>query len=100
MKQYYVYIMASAWRTLYIGMTSNLEARVYQHKHKVFGGFTAEHNVNQLVYFEMYDHPSDAIGRERQLKRWVRAKKIGLVERMNPEWRDLSLEWNEVEGLV
>ena len=96
MKQFYVYIMASTSRTLYIGMTSNLETRVYQHKNKLLGGFTAKYNVNRLVFVEEFDSPSDAIARERQLKRWVRAKKTWLIESTNPEWDDLSTGWAEV----
>ena len=80
MKQYYVYMMASQSRVLYIGMTSNLEVRVYQHKNKVMDGFTSDHNVTRLVFVEEFANVDDAIARERQLKRWVRSKKIWLIE--------------------
>ena len=90
MKTYYVYIRSSLSWALYIGMSSELEGRVYQHKHGVFGGFTAKYNVNRLVYFEEYDNPNDATARERQLKGWRRAKKIALIEGFNPGWHDIA----------
>ncbi len=93
LKQYYVYIMVSISRTLYIGLTSNLEARVYQHRNKTLGGFTAKYNVTRLVFIEEFNNPQDAIARERQLKRRVRAKKVGLIKSTNPEWDDLSMAW-------
>lgn len=95
MKRYYVYIMASMSRTLYIGMTSNLQARVYQHKSKVFDGFTSRYNVTRLVYVEEFAHVDDTIARERQLKGWARGKKIRLIEAGNPGWDDLSVGWVE-----
>ena len=93
MKQYYVYIMASRSRTLYIGMTSDLAYRVAQHKQKRFAdSFTAKYNVTRLVYFEVFGDSYSAAVRERQLKKWRRAKKIALIESINPDWRDLSLD--------
>ncbi|MEZ5813584.1 MAG: GIY-YIG nuclease family protein [Alphaproteobacteria bacterium] len=96
MAHYYVYFVTN-WtgKVLYIGMTNNLERRIYEHKHKLLDGFTKDYNVDQLVYFEVFDYPQDAIAREKQVKNWNRAKKSMLVERMNPEWRDLSDEWYE-----
>jgi len=85
--------MASKSRTLYIGVTSNLESRVYQHKHGLTLGFTSRYNVTRLVHIEVFSDIRDAIGREKQLKRWSRAKKIWLIEMENPTWRDLSVEW-------
>lgn len=95
MKSYYVYIITSRTGTLYIGVTSNLQRRVYQHKEKVYEGFTKKYDVDKLVYFEIFQHPNDAITREKQLKRWNRAKKKQLIESMNPTWQDLSGDWYE-----
>ena len=92
---YYVYILANASRRLYIGMTNNLGRRVYEHKHKLTPGFTSEYNVNRLVYFESTSDVRAAIAREKQLKVWLRSKKIALIESQNPSWDDLSAEWFE-----
>ncbi len=78
---------------LYIGVTSNLEGRVRQHRERSTPGFTRDYVVVQLVYFEELEDARDAIGREKQLKGWVRRKKIALIESINPDWRDLSLDW-------
>ena len=78
--------------TLYIGVTSNLPKRVYEHKNHVVKGFTDKYNVDKLVYFEEAADIEVAIAREKQLKGWTRAKKIRLIESMNPEWRDLYEE--------
>jgi putative endonuclease len=92
-KTYYVYIMASQRRVLYIGITSHIERRVRQHKSHTFGGFTAKYNVTNLVYFERYGSVMKAIRREKELKDWRREKKIALIESSNPKWRDLSYGW-------
>ena len=92
MKQYYVYIMANVSRTLYTGVTNNLERRVYEHKEKTAPGFST-YNINRLVYYEDLADIRDAIAREKQIKGWLRAKKIALIESVNPKWRDLSEEW-------
>ena len=90
MKTYYVYILASKRNgTLYIGMTNNLIHRVYQHKGDLVEGFTKEHGVHMLVYYEQTDSVHSAIMREKQLKKWNRQWKIQLIEKQNPEWRDL-----------
>ena len=95
MKQYYVYLMASFSQRLYVGVTSNLRRRVYQHKTKVHpNSFTAKYNINCLVYFEVFGDVRDAIGREKQIKGWRRSKKVALIEAENPRWKDLSLEWD------
>ena len=94
-KRYYLYIVASRSRTLYVGVTSDLLRRVYQHKNKLLEGFTSLYNIDRLVYFEEYNDPREAIAREKQLKRWARAKKVTLIERTNPTWDDLSEEWYE-----
>jgi len=90
MKTYYVYILASKRNgTLYIGMTHNLIHRVYQHKGDLVEGFTKEYGVHMLVYYEQTDSVHSAIMREKQLKKWNRQWKIQLIEKQNPEWRDL-----------
>jgi putative endonuclease len=93
MKTYYVYVLASASRTVYTGVTNNLERRVYQHRTKLHEGFTARYNVNRLVYFEVFIDVLVAIGREKQIKGWTRAKKIALIESVNRDWKDLSDGW-------
>jgi putative endonuclease len=90
-----VYILASKSRTLYIGVTNNLEARIRQHRSGAFGGFTSDYNVHRLVYYERFTWVQMAIGREKQLKRWRREKKVFLIERENPTWEDLSAEWGK-----
>jgi putative endonuclease len=89
-RTFFVYILASPYRVLYIGVTNDLERRVYEHREKLGSGFTSRYNVTQLVHFEEFDRIEDAIAREKQLKRWIRAKKVRLVESMNPRWKDLS----------
>ena len=93
MKSYFVYITSSQRRVLYIGVTSKHERRVFQHKAHFFGGFTAKYNVSNLVYFERYSNVYRAIGREKELKGWLRKKKLSLIESTNPNWKDLSYGW-------
>jgi putative endonuclease len=89
-KQFYVYILASKPNgTLYTGVTSNLIQRVWQHKHDVIQGFTRKYNVKTLVYYEVHENAESALKREKRIKRWRRAWKLGLIENSNPEWRDL-----------
>lgn len=90
---YHIYIMASASGVLYTGVTSQLEARIAQHKQKLFAGFSAKYNTTKLVYFEPFSDVRDVIAREKQLKRWRREKKVFLIERANPTWRDLSADF-------
>ena len=93
-KNYYVYILASKRNgTLYIGVTNNLERRMYQHKNKLIDGFTKKYGVYKLVHFEMTNDVRSAIQREKQLKKWNRKWKLELIEKENPEWKDLSEEW-------
>lgn len=100
MKQYYIYIMTNkskacpeqSRRTLYTGVTSNLQRRVYEHKNKLSEGFTKKYNITKLIYFEMTNNVESAITREKQIKGWLRSKKIALIESVNPEWKDLSEE--------
>ena len=94
MKAFHVYIMASKSRALYVGMTGNLRQRVYQHKTHRTSGFTARYHITRLVYLEAFRTPYGAIKREKQIKRWRREKKIKLIERLNPGWRDLAEEWS------
>ena len=90
MKQYYVYILASKRiGTLYIGVTSVLQKRVYEHKNNLVDGFTKKYNVHDLVYYEIHDDVTQAITREKQLKKWKRNWKLELIEKMNPNWDDL-----------
>ncbi len=93
-KQYYVYIMASKSRVLYVGVTNNLLRRVEQHKQQVVEGFTQKYNVTRLVYQEMTNDVRAALAREKQVKSWRRSKKIELIESVNPGWKDLSEEWS------
>jgi len=94
-KTYYVYLITN-WnnKVLYIGVTSNLERRVYQHKNKLIKGFTEKYNVNKLVYFEQTNDIESAITREKEIKRWRREKKNMLVESTNKEWQDLTEKWH------
>jgi putative endonuclease len=93
MKTYYVYILGSKSGTLYTGVTSNLFRRVNEHKKHIFAGFTREYNVNQLLYYEKYGTPEEAIKREKQIKSWRREKKIKLIDIKNPSWNDLAESW-------
>ncbi len=92
-KEYYIYIMTNKRNTvLYTGVTNDLIRRVYEHKSKLVEGFTKKYNINKLVYFEMYENPSEAIAREKQIKAGSRQKKINLINTINLEWKDLYLE--------
>ncbi|WP_337969224.1 GIY-YIG nuclease family protein [Rickettsia tamurae] len=85
-----VYILASGRNgTLYIGVTSNIIKRIYEHKHKIIKGFSSKYNINKLVYFEQYDNIIAAINREKLLKEYKRQWKLNLIESQNPEWHDL-----------
>jgi len=92
-KTYYTYVVASRSHTSYVGMTSEIEIRVRQHKEGRFDGFSKRYNCNRLVWFEKYGLVQEAIAREKQLKGWSRAKKIALIEHQNPAWVDLSAAW-------
>ena len=93
MRDYYVYIMANKNRTIYVGVTNSLERRVYEHKHKVYRGFTQKYGLNELVYHETFSDIRDAIAREKEIKGWRRSKKVALIESENPGWLDLSAGW-------
>lgn len=92
--QYYVYILTN-WnnKVLYIGVTNNLQRRVYEHKNKLIEGFTSKYNVNKLVYYECFSEIYLAITREKQLKKYLRKKKEELINFSNPTWKDLSLDF-------
>ena len=90
--RYWVYLMASRRNgTLYVGMTNDLPRRVYEHKEKLFSGFTARYDVNLLVWYEEHRYVGNAIQREKNIKHWPRAWKLKLIEDLNPEWNDLDL---------
>ncbi len=93
MKQFFVYIMTNRSRTLYVGVTNNLERRVYEHKNHLVKGFTFRYRIDMLVYYEMTQDVEVAIAREKQIKGWLRSKKIALIDSMNPEWDDLAAGW-------
>jgi putative endonuclease len=92
-KEYYVYILTNKSRTLYTGVTNNLMRRVYEHKDKLVKGFTSKYNLQYLVYYETTTDIYAAIAREKQIKGWLRAKKMALIDSVNPQWKDLSEEW-------
>ena len=92
-RQYYVYILASLSRTLYVGVTNNLLRRVNQHQRKEIPGFTAKYNITRLVHYEVTSDIRAALAREKEVKGWHREKKIKLIEAHNPHWHDLSQEW-------
>ena len=100
MSQYYVYIMASRSRTLYTGVTSDLERRVFEHKEKLVPGFTAKYKIERLVYFEIGEDVHAAISREKQIKGWTRSKKLALIDSINPTWSDLSSAWLESKNVA
>jgi putative endonuclease len=93
MKTYHIYIMSNISKMLYTGVTGDLENRVFRHKSKLTAGFTKKYNVHRLIYFEAFEDIRDAIAREKQIKGWLRAKKVALIESVNPEWKDLAPEW-------
>ncbi|HVT89366.1 MAG TPA: GIY-YIG nuclease family protein [Tepidisphaeraceae bacterium] len=94
MNQYHVYIMTNQSRTLYVGVTSELEQRVGQHKSKQVPGFTSKYNCTRLAWYESFTDVNEAIACEKRLKGWSRAKKIALIEAMNPQWEDLVADWD------
>jgi putative endonuclease len=92
MKQYFVYIMSNASRTLYVGVTSDLPRRVYEHRNALLPGFTSRYHITRLVYFEHTTDVRSAISREKEIKGWKRAKKVELIKSVNPTWKDLAEE--------
>jgi putative endonuclease len=96
--KYFTYILASRTHNFYVGVTSKLRVRVLQHKNRTFQGFTSRYNIDRLVHYEVFHDIHTAISREKQLKRWSRAKKICLIEQDNPTWQDLSDRWYVPDG--
>jgi putative endonuclease len=94
MKNCWVYILSSKSKTLYLGVTNDLQRRIFEHKHKLIDGFTKKYNLTSLVYFETFNNMRDAIQREKQLKNWHREWKIILIESINPDWKDLTVDFN------
>jgi putative endonuclease len=91
--QYYVYLMASLSRVLYVGVTNDLYRRVHEHKQKRLKGFTSKYNLTRLVHYEITSDVRAALAREKEIKAWRRQKKVALIEAANPQWRDLSEVW-------
>jgi putative endonuclease len=99
-REYYVYIMTNKSRTLYTGVTNELERRVFEHKQQAIPGFTKKYNITRLVWFEPFQSIRDAIESEKRIKGWMRAKKVKLIESSNAEWKDLSQGWYDVGRLA
>ena len=93
MRQYCVYILANRTKTIYTGVTNNLQRRIFEHKHLMIKGFASKYKLTKLVYYEVGIDIKVAISREKQIKGWLRKKKITLIESVNPGWKDLSEEW-------
>ncbi|MBW8012814.1 MAG: GIY-YIG nuclease family protein [Chloroflexi bacterium] len=93
MQEYFVYIMTNNSKTLYTGVTNNITRRVYEHRNKLGSNFTKKYKITKLIYFETVTDVNVAIEREKQIKGWVRQKKIELIESDNPNWTDLSADW-------
>ena len=92
-KQYFVFIVSSRTRIIYIGVTNNLDRRLYEHKNKIFDGYSSQYETDSLVYYEVFSDVKQAIVREKQIKKWRREKKDALIEVLNPDWDDLSTKW-------
>ena len=92
-RTYYVYILASWSRTLYVGVTNDLVKRLRQYRTGPESSFTRRYRINRLVHVDIASTPRDAIAREKQIKNWTRRKKVALIEATNPAWRDLSADW-------
>ena len=98
-KAYYVYIVASKTRRLYTGFTSKLSNRIWQHKTHIRKGFTDDYCCDRLVWTQMFDNPFDAIAREKQIKGWLRKRKLELIQEENPSWEDLAKDWFDAEDV-
>ena len=90
-KNYYVYILTNKSNTLYTGVTNDLFRRLYEHKNKLIPGFTKKYNIDKLIYYEVFDDPETAIRREKEIKGWTRRKKIKLIKKVNPEFKELEI---------
>ncbi|HYL10237.1 MAG TPA: GIY-YIG nuclease family protein [Candidatus Acidoferrales bacterium] len=91
---YYVYILHKPSGVLYTGITNDIERRMCEHKHKLIRGFTQKYNVTRLVYDELYGEPRAAIAREKEIKGWLRRKKLALIRSTNPKFHDISEDWS------
>jgi putative endonuclease len=95
-RSYWIYILTNKRNgTLYVGVTNDLERRVWQHKTKAIEGFTKQYGLDRLIHFEQFRDVNQAIDREKEIKGWLRKRKLGLIEKDNPEWADLSSNWCE-----
>jgi len=94
-RRYYVYIMASRSLNLYAGVTDNIFRRALEDKNGRIEGFTKRYNINRLVYYEVFKYVNNAIAREKQIKAWMRAKRLDLIKSLNPTWQDLAEGWGE-----
>jgi putative endonuclease len=92
-RQYYVYMLTSKTRRLYVGMTNDLERRLQEHRTKAVEGFTSRYNIDRLVWYEVTTSAVDAVAREREIKGWRREKKVELIESENPSWTDMANDW-------
>jgi len=99
-KRYYVYIMASKGRVLYVGVTGSLMTRALQHRACEVDGFTKRYHVTRLVYYEVFQYVNNALARETQIKKWLREKKVALIEASNPTWEDLSAGWGTAMAMT
>ena len=97
-KLFHVYIMSSRSRTLYVGWTGDIVTRAWEHKQGTRDSFTARYRINRLVYLEEHALASDAFEREREIKTWLRSRKVALIESVNPAWDDLSEDWYDGDG--
>ena len=96
MRDYYVYVLTNETHRLYVGVTGDLQRRMYEHKNKLTPGFASRYNLRWLVYYEATTDVLSAIAREKEIKGWKRNRKVALIESENPNWVDLSAEWSEV----
>ncbi|KKS66820.1 MAG: Excinuclease ABC subunit C [Parcubacteria group bacterium GW2011_GWC2_42_6] len=90
-KNYYVYILSNKSNTLYIGVTNNLQRRLFEHKNKLVKGFTNRYNLNKLIFYEVFSNPEEAISAEKMIKKWSRVKKINLIKTKNPNFNELII---------
>lgn len=90
-KQYYVYIITNKSFTLYVGVTNDLNRRIFEHKNKLVKGFTSRYNIDKLIYYETFNNPNDAIEAEKRIKGWSRKKKIDLIKIKNPNFNELNI---------
>lgn len=97
-KRFCVYIMSNVSKMLYVGVTNDLEKRVFQHKSKLISGYTQKYNLFKLVYIESFGDIREAIHREKQIKGWLRFKKVALIESVNPQWKDLAKDHSQSDA--